>query len=221
MTQRKINGIIFDFDGTLANTTPLIFSSFDYATEKVLGQKADRGPYLETFGQPLRPSMIRLYGKENGEKICEAYRSYQEKHHDELLESFPGVKETLAALRERDLPLVIVTSRFYETCVHCLDTLGLHSYIKGIIGGDMITRYKPDPEPSLKGLELLGLPGEQVLAIGDTPYDLLSAREAGCHTAAVAYTVFGRENLLRLVTPDYWLDTMPDLLPLLDRLEQG
>lgn len=220
MTKQKINGIIFDFDGTLANTTPLIFSSFDYATEKVLGHKADRGPYLKTFGQPLRPSLIRLYGEEKGEQICELYRSYQEKHQDELLQPFPGVKETLAVLQERGLPTVIVTSRLSGTCRRCLDMLGLTSYIGGIIGADMIAKYKPDPEPSLRGLELLRLPGEQVLAVGDTPYDLLSAKGAGCHTAAVEYTAFGKEKLLRQVTPEYWLHTMPDLLTLIEKSEQ-
>ena len=48
-----IKGIIFDFDGTLANTLPVIFACYDYSTEKILGKKADRAPFIETFGLPL------------------------------------------------------------------------------------------------------------------------------------------------------------------------
>ena len=48
-----IKGIVFDFDGTLANTLPVIFACYDYSTEKILGKKADRAPFIETFGLPL------------------------------------------------------------------------------------------------------------------------------------------------------------------------
>lgn len=47
-----IQGILFDFDGTLADTSPVIFDCYDYATEAVLGHRAPRAPYVRTFGQP-------------------------------------------------------------------------------------------------------------------------------------------------------------------------
>ncbi len=215
-----IKGLIFDFDGTLANTLPVIFASFDYATEKVFGHTVDRAPFIETFGQPLQPSLIRLYGEETGERICRIYRDFQEVHHDELIRPFPGVKETLAALKAQELPLMIVTSKFSATCLRGIRCLGLEPYIDGIIGADAVTKPKPDPEPSRKALERLGLPGEQVLIVGDTPYDLLSGKGAGCHTAAVEYTEFGKEKFLQQIIPEHWLPDMPALLPLLKTLNE-
>ena len=212
-----IKGLIFDFDGTLADTLPVIFGSFDYATEKVFGHKADRAPFIETFGQPLQPSLVRLYGEDAGNRICREYREFQELHHDQLIRSFPGVKETLASLKEQGLPLMIVTSKFSATCLRGLRCLGLETFIDGIIGADSVTKPKPDPEPSFKALELLGLPGHEVLLIGDTPYDLLSGREAGCHTAAVEYTAFDKEKFIKEIAPEYWLADMPALLPLLEK----
>ena len=96
-----IRGIIFDFDGTLANTMPIVFACYDYSTEKVLGKKADRAPFIETFGQPLKVCLTTVFGEEKGSLICDEYRAYQELHHDELIRPFPNVKETLEKLQSR------------------------------------------------------------------------------------------------------------------------
>ena len=104
-----IKGIIFDFDGTLANTLPVIFACYDYSTEKVLGKKADRAPFIETFGQPLYVCLTSIFGEEKGSRICDEYRAYQEIHHDELIRPFPGVKETLEQLQQLHIPMAVVT----------------------------------------------------------------------------------------------------------------
>ena len=58
-----IKGIVFDFDGTLANTLPVIFACYDYSTEKILGKKADRAPFIETFGLPLTVCLTKFLVK--------------------------------------------------------------------------------------------------------------------------------------------------------------
>ena len=104
-----IKGIVFDFDGTLANTLPVIFACYDYSTEKILGKKADRSPFIETFGLPLTVCLTKIFGKEKGSRICEEYRAYQELHHDELIRPFPNVKETLEQLQQMHIPMAVVT----------------------------------------------------------------------------------------------------------------
>ena len=98
-------GIIFDFDGTLANTLPVIFACYDYSTEKILGRKADRAPFIETFGQPLYVCLTSIFGVEAGSRICDEYRAYQDLHHDELIRPFPHVKETLEQIRAAGIPM--------------------------------------------------------------------------------------------------------------------
>ncbi|MBQ8919235.1 MAG: HAD-IA family hydrolase [Acidaminococcaceae bacterium] len=213
-----IKGLIFDFDGTLANTLPIIFACYDYSTEKILGKKADRTPFIETFGQPLYICLTSIFGEEKGSKICDEYRAYQEIHHDELILPFPGVKETLEQLYAGGIPMAVVTSKSTATCLRGAKCLGIDQYFTAVIGADAVTHPKPDPQPTLLAVENLGTKPEETLCIGDAPYDVMSGKAAGCHTAAVEYTQFDLKKFKAMVTPEYWLKDMPALLLLLERL---
>ena len=213
-----IKGIIFDFDGTLANTLPVIFACYDYSTEKVLGKKADRAPFIETFGQPLYICLTSIFGEEKGSRICDEYRAYQEIHHDELIRPFPGVKETLEQLQLMDIPMAIVTSKSTATCLRGARCLGIENCFLTVIGSEQVTHPKPDPEPTQTALKKLGTKPEETLCVGDAPYDIMSAKAAGCHTAAVEYTQFDLRKFMSMVTPDYWLKDLPALLALLKQI---
>ena len=213
-----IRHIIFDFDGTLANTLPIIFACYDYSTEKVLGKKADRAPFIETFGQPLRICLTTVFGEEKGNLICEEYRAYQEQHHDELIRPFPKVKETLEQLQQMHIPMAIVTSKTTATCLRGARCLGIDNYFTAVIGSDAVKHPKPDPEPTCLALEKIGARPEETLCVGDAPYDILSARAAGCRTAAVEYTQFERKKFEEIVEPDFWLKDLTALIPLLKQL---
>ena len=213
-----IKGIVFDFDGTLANTLPVIFACYDYSTEKVLGKKADRAPFIETFGQPLYIYLTSIFGEEEGSRICDEYRAYQEIHHDELIRPFPGVKETLEQLRQMHIPMAVVTSKSTPTCRRGAKCLGIEHFFTAVIGADEVQHPKPDPEPTQMALRKLGTKPEDTLCVGDAPYDIMSAKTAGCYTAAVEYTQFDLRKFKTMVTPDYWLKDLPALLPLLKQI---
>jgi len=213
-----IKGIIFDFDGTLANTLPVIFACYDYSTEKVLGKKADRAPFIETFGQPLYVCLTSIFGEEKGSRICDEYRAYQEIHHDELIRPFPGVKETLEQLQQLHIPMAVVTSKSTQTCLRGARCLGIDHFFTAVIGADEVHHPKPDPEPTQMALKRLGTKPEETICIGDAPYDIISAKTAGCYTAAVEYTQFDLHKFKTMVTPDYWLNDLPALLPLLKQI---
>ena len=61
-------------------------------------------------------------------------------------------------------------------------------------------------------LEELGTRPEETLCVGDAPSDLISARAAGCHTAAVEYTQFDRKKFSEMIEPEVWLKDMGELL---------
>ena len=211
-----IKGIIFDFDGTLANTLPVIFACYDYSTEKILGKKADRLPFIETFGLPLTVCLTKIFGKEKGSRICEEYRAYQELHHDELIRPFPNVKETLEHLQQMHIPMAVVTSKTTATCLRGARCLGIDKLFVTVIGSDIVTHPKPDAEPTRTALERLGTRPEETLCVGDAPFDIMSGKAAGCITAAVKYTQVDAERFKSLVTPDYWLTDLEDLIPLVE-----
>ena len=216
----KIKGVLFDLDGTLVNTTPLILESFRH-TFKEFGLPVPADSELVAgFGLPMRTAVTAYMPEEMADEFCDAYRAYQRTRHDELIEGIDGVAETLAALKQRGIKMAVVTSKKRPAAIRDLGCYDLVKYFDTIIACDDCAENKPLPGPSLMALKQLTLSGAECLAVGDSPFDLQSARGAGCQTAAVRYTSFDWEYILTEGKPDYVLKKMTDLLTLIDTLNK-
>ena len=216
----KIKGVLFDLDGTLVNTTPLILESFRH-TFKEFGLPVPADSELVAgFGLPMRTAVTAYMPEEMADEFCDAYRAYQRTRHDELIEGIDGVAETLAALAECGVKMAVVTSKKRPAAIRDLGCYDLVKYFDTIIACDDCAENKPLPGPSLMALKQLSLSGAECLAVGDSPFDLQSARGAGCRTAAVRYTSFDWDYILTEGKPDYVLNKMTDLLTLIDTLNK-
>ena len=216
----KIKGVLFDLDGTLVNTTPLILESFRHTFKEFdLPVPAD-SELVAGFGLPMRTAVTAYMPEEMADEFCDAYRAYQRMRHDELIQSIDGVAETLSALAERGVKMAVVTSKKRPAAIRDLGCYDLVKYFDTIIACDDCAENKPLPGPSLMALKQLGLSGAECLAVGDSPFDLQSARGAGCQTAAVRYTSFDWDYILTEGKPDYVLNKMTDLLTLIDTLNK-
>lgn len=209
-------GIIFDFDGTLANTTPLILATFHqtlghfYPELTITDQDI-----IHTFGMPLREGLGQLVGlPATGaaiEKIVDYYRQYNYAWHDKMIRSFPGVKEGLQQLKALQVPMIVVTSKLHDTCLRGLRCLDLDPYIKEIVGYEQCTDHKPAPAPMLVGCKKLRLSPEEVLTVGDSPFDMVSGTRAGCKTVKVAWSSFTQDFFDQYGTPDYVIQNIGEL----------
>ena len=216
----KIKGVLFDLDGTLVNTTPLILESFRH-TFKQFGMVVPSDSELVAgFGLPMRTAVTAYMPDEMADEFCDAYRAYQRTRHDELIEGIDGVAETLSALKRSGIKMAVVTSKKRPAAIRDLGCYDLVKYFDIIIACDDCAENKPLPGPSMMALKRLGLTGVDCLAVGDSPYDLQSARAAGCQTAAVRYTSFDWNFILNEGKPDYVLNKMTDLLTLIDTLNK-
>ena len=216
----KIKGVLFDLDGTLVNTTPLILESFRHTFKQFGIAVPSDSELVAGFGLPMRTAVTAYMPDEMADEFCDAYRAYQRTRHDELIESIDGVGETLSALKQRGIKMAVVTSKKRPAAIRDLGCYNLVEYFDTIIACDDCAENKPLPGPSLMALKRLGLTGADCLAVGDSPYDLQSARAAGCQTAAVRYTSFDWNFILNEGKPDYVLNEMTDLLTLIDTLNK-
>ncbi len=204
-----LSAALFDFDGTLVDTTEMIHQSMRHAASSVLGRdNIPRETLLANVGQPL-PRQMELIDAERAELLLEAYRRHHEEHHDDLIGEFPGIEEALTRLRFASLQVAVVTSKRLVSVEMALKNFpGLRDVVDRFVTMEDTTEHKPHPEPLLRGLELLGnVPKEEAVNVGDSPFDVEAAKAAGLTSVAVSWGAFS-EYTLRAAEPDH---LVPDI----------
>ena len=203
-----LRAALFDFDGTLVDTTDLIYQSMRHASGEVLGREISREILMANVGQPL-PRQMELLSAEHAEALLDSYRLHNEENHDALIKEFPGVEEALARLRWAGVQVAVVTSKRRFSVDMALKIFpGLGEVVDQWVTMEDTTEHKPRPEPLLKGLELLdNIPREEAAYVGDSPFDVAAAKAAGVTSVAVSWGAFS-EEILRSAEPDH---LVPDL----------
>lgn len=206
----EIEYLLFDLDGTLVNTIPLILRAFR-ETFLALGvpPRDDREMLLEV-GKPLYQQALDIDPR-RADEIFRVYQEMYDRHYQELVREYPGIREALASLRDRGYRLAVVTSKRYSNARLDLERFELLPYLEALVTAEDTANHKPDPEPVLKALEKLGGSPGRAVFIGDSPYDIRSAHGAGVRAGAAAWGPFPRE-VLEAEKPDYWIPDPPSLL---------
>jgi len=234
MNGDNIKLLLFDFDGTLVNTTPLILRTFRATWEKVFGFVYDDAQYIRTFGM-LLPKAMRLLteqaiaegrvarpadlagflaGREG--ELTMVYREFNQRWHDEMIEPFDGVDEALRELKDRRFKLGVVSSKMRAGLLRGLNFFRMAELFDVIVAGDDCENHKPHPEPLLRAIEAMRASRDEAVYIGDSVSDIIAGRAAGVRTAAATWGPFPRIELESL-RPDYLLDDIGDLLAIFNR----
>lgn len=207
----KANCILFDLDGTLLNTNDLVMESLKHTIRTHRGQEICDGDLYKYFGQPLVEIMADL-DPGRADELVKTYREYNWEKHDVLTTIFPGVPETLAELKLQNIPLGVVTSKLKDLASRGLRLFGIEGYFDVVVAFEDTDRHKPEPDPILKALEgMHSSGGKQVMMVGDSPYDIICAGQAGVTSAVVDWSIHPKE-VLSECKPDIWLKNFSDII---------
>ncbi|MDR1088275.1 MAG: HAD family hydrolase [Coriobacteriales bacterium] len=191
-----MKAVLFDLDGTLLDTRDMILNSFRYAYTKVLGPDTlppdDR--LLSLVGIPLKTQM-ELIAPDKSEELFQAYLENNALVCETMLGGFDGAPEVLSDLREQGLRLAVVTSKRHAPAEHGLELMELDSYFEFILGSDDTAEHKPRPGPLLDAAERMGLAASDCAYVGDSPFDMEAAREAGMFAVGALWGMFTRREL--------------------------
>lgn len=208
----KYQGLIFDLDGTLSDSIPMILKSSASVHQK-MGLPWSADMVSKFIGQPLYQKAATFApGRE--EEYLQNFREFNLLYMPKMIKPFPGILSLLAKLQERSVKLGIVTSRHQWGADWSVELLGLDGYFDCVIGLDATERHKPEPEPALLALEKLGIAAADAIFIGDAPVDIACGKAAGMRTIAVGWGVSPRERLMA-AEPDYFAATTNELQRLL------
>jgi pyrophosphatase PpaX len=210
--------ILFDLDGTLADSIDLILGAFRHTFSTHLGAVPADQVWIAGMGTPLA-SQIRALVLDRAliEPMTTTYRAWQDRHHDDMLHEFVGVRETLTLLRDRGHPMALVTSKATDAAMRALRLMGIESLLDSVVGMDATTSHKPDPEPVRFALAKLGRGPQDAVLVGDSPHDIAAGNAAGVFTIGALWGPFTRETL-DAAHPDRLIDDIRELPPLIDAL---
>jgi len=209
--------VLFDLDGTLIDSVPLIVASMQHA---FAGR--ERAPsvkeWVALIGTPLE-AMIRRWGEDEADVtlLRERYKEHQWANHDSMVRAFPGVPEVLEVLTGRGVRMAVVTSKLEPSARRSLEFLGLSRYFEAVVGLESTVRHKPDPEPVRFALARLDAVAEGAAFIGDSPHDVVAGNAAGVATVAALWGPFTRDELA-VAHPRAWAAKASDLLPVLEAI---
>ena len=212
MLKKKIDLILYDLDGTIQDSVPLILESFHKAYEIVLGECTRSDEDLMSYiGRPLTVSFER-HDKETAEKLTEAYLTYNKKRMLEgVIPLFPGVKEGLENIKNQGYRQGIVTAKRRDSAMITIDMLDIAKYFDVMIFSEDTKRSKPHGDPLIEAAKRLGVTDmSTVLYVGDAGSALLSARDAGASFALVDWTLMPKDEIGKL-GPDFVITSLDEI----------
>lgn len=213
----SVQCLVFDWDGTLADSTSTIVDCMQAAIEQN-GLPTRTGQEIrDIIGLGLVEAVASLYPDTPGinhEQLADSYRQhYRDRYHGKTT-LFPQVKPVLEKLHERNYFLAIATGKSRRGLDNSLEETGTgHLFHMSRCADE--TFSKPHPQMLHDILSVLDVAPGNTLMIGDSSYDMQMARAAGCHPVAVSYGSQERQRLLEY-DPLVCLETLEDLIPWLE-----
>lgn len=205
--------VLFDLDGTLVDTIPLIVASYQYAFRTVLGEEVAPERARAWIGRPLLPALLEE-SPEHGHELDRVYREWNLANTDLLLRRYAGMEDLLDALAADGVQTAVATSKRRTTAELALRAAGLAGRIRVLAALEDTDAHKPDPAPLLHACRSLGVDPAGATYVGDAVVDVQAARAGGLSAIAVTWGAGDREALAGS-DPDALVDTVPELSTLL------
>lgn len=195
--QSPIRGVLFDFDGTLADSFAAIAASTNHVRAGYGMPPLPEAEVRKYVGHGLRNLMEELCP---GFDADEAVRRYRE-HHPTVMVSgtklFPGVADTVCALYERGIKMGVCSNKAVQFTKALVQQLGLGEWITEVLGPeDAGGKPKPDPTMLHEGCRRLGVTTGETVYVGDMIVDVQAGKAAGIPVWLVHVGMAGNEDPL-------------------------
>ena len=207
--------VLFDLDGTLIDSAPIILASMQHAVTTVLGREIpveELGMHIGGQGIVVQMQAIDMA---RADDLLEAYKTHNDGLH-ETLEAFEELVALLPGLKVEGRKLGIVTAKRHRTVGLALARFpALATAFDVVVGFEDTERHKPDAEPVLLAMERLGGSRDETVYIGDSPFDIGAAKAAEVFSVAVGWGGIHPDERLLDEEPDAFVRTPQELLGVL------
>ena len=197
---RKIKAVIFDLDGTIANTLPLCVLAFRKSIDPLIDRSISDEEIIATFG-PTEEGTIMALAPDHYEKGIKAYLNHYEALHNMCPNPFDGVRDMLIFLQRRKVHVAMVTGKGRKSTDISLQHFSIENFFEFIETGS------PQGPIKARGIQsvldqLPGIAKDEVIYVGDSTGDIEASRKAGIGVVAAAWAETAEPGKLIQFHPD-------------------
>ena len=216
----KLSCVLFDLDGTLADTAPDLINSLNRVLQ-IQGlepvEPAVIKPYI-SFGAAamVSHSLNERCSEEQQTNILNAMLEDYQENIVCRTRLFSGMAELLKMLEDKGIKWGVVTNKRKRFTNPLMDALKLTTRAACIISGDSTANSKPHPEPMLTACKQANVEPAQCLYIGDSAHDIEAGKKAGMKTMAAAYGYLKADDNPHTWQADVLIKSPTEILPWID-----
>lgn len=197
---RQIKAVIFDLDGTLANTLPLCIQAFRQSVEPLINRTVSDEEIIATFG-PSEEGTIMALAPDHYEKGVSDYLHFYQMLHEMCPAPFDGIKNLLETLTSKKVRIAMVTGKGKHSTDISLRQFGLGRFF------EIIETGVPGGPKKAEGLQVItgffkDTKKEEMIYVGDAPSDIIASRKAGIPVIAAAWAQTAAPEQLKKLEPD-------------------
>ncbi len=206
-----LKAVLFDFDGTLADTFDIIHFAFQGIYKEFLNRTVTKQDIVALFGPPEDIIIEKEFASHGDIKpVLKHYYDLYHRHHPEYSQARPEMLDLMRLLKKRNLKVGIVTGKGDKSLQISLRHLFPEITFDVTVAGDQVQSPKPHPEGLAKALQVTGCTPEEAVFIGDSDFDIHAGKAIGMYTIGVTW--FDPEREFQFSEqPDVLLHSVADL----------
>lgn len=217
MLQHKPSAILFDLDGTIADTALDLSATLNHILQKNGHEKIENSLIRNMVGQGAKALITKGFshtGKAPDDELLEAlfheYLDYYLKHISDETELFPGTIEMLDDLKSQGIPLAICTNKNIELTYALLNDFKIIDYFDAVTCGDSFEFKKPDPRHLISTCELMNAEPTEAIMVGDSINDIAAGNRVKMLTIGVTFGY--TETPVQELGPDIVIDHFDEMV---------
>jgi len=204
----KLKGFIFDLDGTLINSLPVVRTSLNSTLLKFTGRVYNDKELSALFG-PSEEGIFKKLFPNSWREVLQFYLNEYDRVHRQYAKPFPGVIETLTLLQERKMRLALVSGKGPGSMEISLKHSGLKRFFEQITTGSELRASKAEHIKEI--LTLWNYAPEEVVYIGDIAYDVQAAKEVGVLPISALWAETAQVQKVLAMNPSFAFNTVEAL----------
>lgn len=205
---QKIKAVIFDLDGTLANTLPLCIRAFRESIEPLINRSLSDAEIVTTFGPSEEGTIMALAPDHYNKGVAEYLRNY-ESLHVTCPDPFEGIKDLLTILKNKEVRIAMVTGKGKHSTDISLNYFKLTNFFEIIETGWRIGPRKPEGIQSVLDF-FKDINKDEMIYVGDSPGDIVASRKVGIPVIAAAWAETAEPHELEALKPDQLFYSISD-----------